>query len=153
GLAGSAEALLRRLVVDRAAAADSRARAAGDREQAARDREQAGRDRAQGRADRDVLLSHLTAAETDSLTGARNRGAGLHGLEIEIERARRIEGALVVAHVDAVELSTVNKARGRAAGDALLQRVVDAVREQLRPYDLVVRLSGHEFLYALSGVS
>jgi diguanylate cyclase (GGDEF)-like protein len=149
----SAEKLLRRVVADRAAAADSRARAAADREQAARDREQASRDRAQGRADRDVLLSHLTTAETDTLTGARNRSAGLHELEIEIGRARRMDGALAVAHVDIVALKTVSDAGGRAAGDALLQGVVNAVREQLRAYDLVVRLGGHEFLCALSGVT
>ena len=149
----SAEALLKRVVADRAAAAESRARAAADREQAARDREQAGRDRAQGRADRDVLLSHLTSAETDGLTGARNRAAGLRGLDIEMERARRMDGVLVVSYIDLVGLKAVNDSRGHAAGDALLRRVVDAIRDQLRAYDLVVRLGGDEFLCVLSGVS
>ena len=30
---------------------------------------------------------------------------------------------------------------------------MNAVREQLRPYDLIVRLGGHEFLCVLSGIT
>ena len=58
-------------------------------------------------------------------------------------------GALVVAQVDVV----ASKTDDDAGSDALLQRVANAVREQLRAYDLVVRLGEHEFLCALSGVT
>ena len=148
-----AEALLRQAASDRAAAASSRARAAADREQAARDRERADRDRAQARADRDALFSHLKAAETDRLTGATSRDAGMGELEIEIDRSRRLDGALVVAYVDVVGLQAVNDARGRPAGDEALQGVVRAIRLQLRSYDLIVRLGGDEFLCVLSGAT
>ncbi len=151
--AESAEALYQHAVRDRVSAASSRAQAAADREQAARDRERAGHDRAQARTDRDALFSHLKAAETDELTGATTRDAGLGELEVEIDRSQRLDGALVVAYVDVLGLQAVNDARGRPAGDETLQGVVRAIRLQLRSYDLIVRLGGHEFLCVLSGAT
>ena len=138
---------------DRAAAAEARARAAADRTQAARDREQAARDRLQAQADRDALLHQLSIAETDQLTGARTRAAGLADLDHEIDRARRMAIDLVVAYLDTVGLKAVNDARGHAAGDALLQRAVHTVRGHLRSYDLIVRLGGDEFLGVMSGAT
>lgn len=135
----------------RAIAADGRARAAAAREQAARDREQAARDRQQARVDREALLHELTIAETDGLTGTRTREAGLGDLESEIQRARRTYSALVVAYVDVVGLKRVNDAHGHAAGDALLVRIVGEIRHHLRPYDLIVRVGGDEFVCAMSG--
>lgn len=138
---------------DRAAAAEARARASADREQAARDREQAARDRVQAEADRDSLLHQLAIAQVDQLTGARTRAAGLAELDHEIDRARRTSSKLVVTYVDVVGLKVVNDARGHGAGDELLRRAVRAIREQLRSYDLIVRLGGDEFLCVMSGAT
>jgi len=143
----------RMAAADRVAAAEIRARAAADREQAARDREQAARDRAQAQADRDALLQALAIAETDQLTGARTRAAGLLDLDHEIDRARRTNGKLVVAYVDVVGLKAVNDAGGHSAGDALLQNAVRGIRGHLRSYDLIVRQGGDEFLCAMSGAT
>jgi diguanylate cyclase (GGDEF)-like protein len=148
-----AAAKRRRAAADRVTAAEIRARAAADREQAARDREQAARDRAQAQADRDALLQALAIAETDQLTGARTRAAGLLDLDHEIDRARRTSGRLVVAYVDVVGLKAVNDAGGHSAGDALLQHAVRGIRGQLRSYDLIVRQGGDEFLCAMSGAT
>jgi diguanylate cyclase (GGDEF)-like protein len=138
---------------DRAAATDVRVQAAADREQAARDREQAHRDRLEGQADREALLRQLEIAETDALTGTRARGAGLAELKREIDRASRTTGPLSAAYVDVVGLKSVNDEHGHGAGDALLQRVVRAIRGQLRSYDQIVRLGGDEFLCVMSGAS
>jgi diguanylate cyclase (GGDEF)-like protein len=143
----------RRAAEDRVTAAEIRARAAADREQAARDREQAARDRAQAQVDRDALLQALAIAETDELTGARTRAAGLLDLDHEIDRARRTNGRLVVAYVDVVGLKAVNDAGGHAAGDALLRQAVHGIRGHLRSYDLIVRQGGDEFLCAMSGAT
>jgi diguanylate cyclase (GGDEF)-like protein len=138
---------------DRSTAAEGRVRAAADREQAARDRQQAAQDRAQSRADRDALIQQLAIAEIDQLTGARLRGPGLLELDHEINRARRASGVLVVAYVDVVGLKAVNDVYGHAAGDRLLQRAVRRIRTDLRPYDLIVRVGGDEFLCVMSGAT
>jgi diguanylate cyclase (GGDEF)-like protein len=62
-------------------------------------------------------------------------------------------GTLVVAYVDIAGVTSLNERSGRDAGDALLSRVVSAIREQFRSYDPVVRLGGDEFLCVLSGVT
>jgi diguanylate cyclase (GGDEF)-like protein len=139
--------------VDRAAAAESRARTAADREQAARDREQATSERLQSREDRDELLQQLAIAQTDGLTGTRARATGLEIVDREIDRARRTMVPLVVAYVDVVGLKAVNDADGHAAGDALLQRAVHAIRVHLRSYDVIVRIGGDEFLCVMSGAT
>jgi diguanylate cyclase (GGDEF)-like protein len=138
---------------DRAVALGGRVQAAADRERASRDREQAARDRVQASADRDALLDALAIAETDSLTGAHSRAAGLADLDHEIARARRATGALVIAYVDVVGLKVVNDEHGHAIGDALLQRAVQAIHGQMRSYDLIVRLGGDEFLCVMSGAT
>ena len=138
---------------ERSVAADSRTRAAADREQAARDCEQTTRDRLQAQADRDALLDQLAIAKTDGLTGTRSRATGLEDFDHEIDRAHRTMAPLVVAYVDVVGLKAVNDTHGHAAGDALLQRAVTAIRGHLRSYDLIVRIGGDEFLAVMSGAT
>jgi diguanylate cyclase (GGDEF)-like protein len=138
---------------DRLAAVEARARAAADRDQAARDRKQAARDRGQAQADRDALLHQLAIAETDPLTGTRTRAPGLADLDHEIDRARRTTNLLAVAYVDIVGLKIENDNHGHAAGDALLQRAVRAIRSHLRSYDMIVRVGGDEFLCVMSGAT
>jgi diguanylate cyclase (GGDEF)-like protein len=137
----------------RALAAAARALAADARREAALDREQAARDRLEALADRDALVRQLAAAETDALTGARTRAAGLLDLEHEIDRARRTGESLVVAYLDVVGLKRVNDTRGHAAGDELLKRVVEELRKHLRSYDVLVRVGGDEFLCAMLGAT
>jgi diguanylate cyclase (GGDEF)-like protein len=143
----------RTAAADRAAAARGRARAAGDRAQAARDREQATRERLQAQTDRDELLRQLAVAQTDGLTGTRARATGLEAVDQEVDRAHRTMAPLVIAYIDVVGLKSVNDTHGHAAGDALLQRAVHAIRAHLRSYDLIVRIGGDEFLCVMSGAS
>jgi diguanylate cyclase (GGDEF)-like protein len=148
-----AEEIRRGATADRAAAVEGRARAALAREQAALDREQAARDRLRARAERDALRQQLAIAETDPLTGTRTRAPGLADLDHEIDRARRTTDLLAVAYVDVVGLKLENDNHGHAAGDALLQRAVRAIRSHLRSYDMIMRLGGDEFLCAMSGAT
>ena len=137
----------------RAQAAEHRAQAARDREAAATDREQGARDRRQALADREALARALAITEIDPLTGARTRAAGLSDLDHELDRARRTGSTLVIAYVDAVGLKRLNDSEGHDAGDRLLKRVVALITEHLRPYDLIVRLAGDEFLCAMSNMT
>ncbi|MEA2156446.1 MAG: hypothetical protein QOE11_2586 [Solirubrobacteraceae bacterium] len=108
---------------------------------------------AQARADRDALARELALAQIDPLTGARTRAAGLRDLERDMSRCRRTGARLVVAYLDVVGLKRINDSEGHAAGDELLKRIVRLVTDQLRPYDLVVRLGGDEFLCAMSDMT
>ena len=131
----------------------SRLRAAGDRAEADRDREWATGDREWAAHDRGQAARDREQAGTDELTGARRRGVGLEELDNEMKRARRESDRLVAAYVDVDGLKAINDERGHAAGDAVLRAVVDGFRRHMRPYDLLVRLGGDEFLCALPDVT
>jgi diguanylate cyclase (GGDEF)-like protein len=127
------------------AADEQRVAAALDREHAQRDRELAARDRALAAAD-------YAAAGKDDLTGALRRGVGLAAVQRELERAHRTHDRLVVAFVDVDGLKEVNDTSGHAAGDRLLERVAKLIIEHLRPYDVVVRVGGDEFVCSFNGI-
>jgi len=134
-------------------AAKDRLAAAEDREAAAADREQSARERLRALVDREVLAREVAIAETDPLTGARCRAAGLTDLEHELDRARRTGARLVVAYVDVDGLKLVNDTQGHGAGDELLKQVVRFMREHLRSYDLIIRVGGDEFVIAMSRIT
>lgn len=142
-----------RAAQQRARAAEQRTVAAHDRQRAAADREQAAHDREHALADRETLKRQLAMAETDPLTGARARAAGLDDLDTELNRCRRTGSSLVVAYVDSIGLKTLNDTEGHGAGDELLKRVVQLIRKHVRPYDLIIRLGGDEFLCAMSNMT
>lgn len=133
-----------RRVVD--LAAEARRAAAEDRARAAQDREIAAEEMR-------ALAQRVMASETDALTGAWSRGPGLRELTREIARARRTALPLTVAFSDVVGLKAVNDTLGHEAGDELLTTVVRVMRQRLRPYDLVVRVGGDEFLCVMSSTT
>ena len=139
----------RRAARQRAESAQQRALADLDLDDAAEDREEAARERLHALVDRELLADQLASAETDVLTGARTRAAGLRDLDRELDRCRRNAGMLVVAYVDVVGLKHVNDTEGHGAGDELLRSVVTLIKEHLRSYDLIVRVGGDEFLFVM----
>ena len=143
----------RRAAIHRARAAEHRARTAEDRAAAAADREHSARDRLHAQADREALAAQVAVAETDVVTGARGRAAGLRDLDRELERCRRTGTVMVVAYAEVIGLKSVNDSQGHGAGDDLLRRVASTIRAHVRPYDLIVRLCGGEFLCAMPGMS
>jgi diguanylate cyclase (GGDEF)-like protein len=136
--------LLRELEKLRAHAADERARAAEDRARATSDRANAARER--GRLEAELEDAHL-----DELTGAYRREMGRLALSHEIDRARRSDGRFVVAFVDVDRLKAVNDRDGHAAGDRVLQSVVQAMRTRLRSFVPIIRYGGDEFVCGLAG--
>ena len=71
----------------------------------------------------------------------------------ELERAKRTASPLAIAYVDVVGLKAVNDTMGHAAGDTLLKHVVAHLTAHLRPYDLIIRLGGDEFLCAMPNLA
>ena len=98
-------------------------------------------------------MRQLLAAETDPLTGARTRVAGLVDLDRELDRCRRTGAGLVIALVEVVGLEGADDERADAARDELLGRLVALTRAHLRSYDLIIRLDSDEFLCAISTIS
>jgi diguanylate cyclase (GGDEF)-like protein len=90
------------------------------------------------------------AAAVDDLTGALRRGAGLQAMTREIARFHRFGGkGVAVIFIDVDGLKRINDTEGHAAGDTLLAAVVNAIRDRLRAYDLVIRWGGDEFVCVL----
>lgn len=86
-----------------------------------------------------------TEALTDSLTQLYNRRGWERLMNCEEERCRRYGHAATVLIVDLDQMKQVNDTRGHAAGDALIQRAGDALRQAARAVDIVARLGGDEF--------
>ncbi|GAC1363970.1 MAG: hypothetical protein NVSMB32_06040 [Actinomycetota bacterium] len=123
-----------------------------DRGEGAQERSRAGLDRSTAWADRTASAQERGFASHDDLTGTYLRGTGFVELGREIARARRTEQPLAVAFVDVDHLKDTNDSRGHAAGDRVLLEVAQALRANLRSYDLIIRYGGDEFVCAIWGM-
>jgi diguanylate cyclase (GGDEF)-like protein len=140
------------IAVDPGAKSD-RAEAVRDRQSAASDRAHAASDRNAAASDRLVSARDRSVSSIDGLTGAHRRDAGTVELERELARSQRTGQSLVLAFVDVVGLKVRNDELGHDAGDRLLRSVVEAMRANLRSYDLIVRFGGDEFVCGLVDLS
>jgi diguanylate cyclase (GGDEF)-like protein len=147
------EDILLRAERDRVRAAADRAKAADDRSRAAADRKEAAGQRAEARRTRAQARHNLELAATDDVTGAWTRKFGLVEVVREIERARRMGGRLMLAFIDVDGLKEVNDTQDHPAGDRLLRLVGETVRANVRPYDVIVRYGGDEFLCAMPNLT
>ena len=84
-------------------------------------------------------------AERDPLTGLYNRGRFDEELARHVHCASRydVETALLVVDLDGFK--AVNDRLGHSAGDEVLRRVGEELRERVRTTDLVARIGGDEF--------
>ena len=149
----SMEEILGRASRDRARAAADRARASDDRARAALDRREAARDRSEALELRAEAARNLKLAATDGLTGTWTRKFGLEAIRREVDRAHRTGQGIVLAFIDVDGLKRVNDVHGHAHGDALLAAVGETLRAGVRPYDVIVRYGGDEFLALMSDTS
>jgi diguanylate cyclase (GGDEF)-like protein len=88
-------------------------------------------------------------AQHDALTGLLNHAAFGHELELELERAVRYEHKVTLVFFDLDEFKHINDTHGHQTGDAVLARVGDVLRDELRRSDLAGRMGGDEFAVAL----
>ncbi len=87
---------------------------------------------------------HIEAL-TDGLTGLYNRRAWQQLMAAEEERCRCYGVPAVIITLDLDDLKRINDTQGHAAGDRLIQRTAETLRQAVRTGDVVARLGGDEF--------
>jgi diguanylate cyclase (GGDEF)-like protein len=129
----------------------------GDRAAEARDQESelndhSVADREASSLDRVLPARDRATSSIDALTGSYRRDPGMIELQREANRAQRTGTPFILAFVDIDGLKAINDSLGHAAGDDLLRRVADTLQTNLRPYDLIIRVGGDEFVCGMQDV-
>lgn len=87
----------------------------------------------------------------DPLTGLYNRRHFMETIRGEIGRARRDGKGFAVVSFDADHFKTFNDSHGHDAGDMVLRRIGDAVRDLISEQETGCRMGGEEFAILVPG--
>ena len=105
--------------------------------------------------ERIINLEHriLQMANTDALTSVMNRRAFMERLAQEVERSHRNQTDLSFIISDIDHFKNVNDTYGHQVGDLVLQCFTKTLKKTLRPYDVLGRYGGEEFVVCMPGVT
>jgi diguanylate cyclase (GGDEF)-like protein len=96
---------------------------------------------------------HRRMAQTDHLTGLANRAELLHQMAAACAALPPTDPGrghgFAVLYIDLDGFKAINDNHGHAAGDEVLQRVADCLRQVTGPDELVARIGGDEFVVIL----
>jgi len=109
---------------------------------------------AQGRIALENVRLHRLAEEqavTDDLTALANRRQFLYRLDLELQRAERLDERVAVVIADLDHFKDVNDRFGHDAGDEVLRAFAGVLRDHSRTIDVPARLGGEEFAVLLPG--
>lgn len=100
--------------------------------------------------DRELHRKLLWQADHDPLTGLMNRRAFNEKISRILVGKRANEFPLSVLYMDLDHFKPVNDQAGHAAGDELLRRIAQLMRDRIRDTDTLARMGGDEFAIVLS---
>ncbi len=86
---------------------------------------------------------------TDPLTGVPNRRYLYQQLEAELARSQRFSSPLSMVMVDIDHFKQLNDTAGHSAGDEVLRKVAQLMKQNLRKVDTLARYGGEEFIVLL----
>ena len=102
---------------------------------------------------RDKREAELAAASRcDTLTGLANRFGFNEAATAALAAAVRDGRPVAAAMLDIDDFKAINDGWGHGVGDAVLREVATAMRDVLRPSDVLARVGGEEFAVVLPGV-
>src|SRR4051794_2370958 len=88
-------------------------------------------------------------ADTDALTGLRNRRFFHETLQRECTRAHRYGRSLALLVLDVDDFKAINERVGHLSGDGVLAETASRLRAALRASDIACRVGGDEFAIVL----
>lgn len=88
-------------------------------------------------------------SKTDVLTGLWNRGYLEEMLEMEFKRAKRNKEDISIILIDLDHFKNVNDTYGHQAGDEILRKASQRIKESVRETDFVGRYGGEEIVVIL----
>lgn len=95
----------------------------------------------------------MAMARVDDLTGLLNRRAFMEQLENEAQRVKRKRQDLSLVILDLDHFKNVNDSFGHHAGDLVLQETARCIASTCRPYDVIGRYGGEEYIMCLPETS
>ncbi len=94
----------------------------------------------------------VNLANFDPLTGLANRAHFHVSLTEALERQKRSDKTLAILYLDMDHFKYINDSLGHDAGDDVLLKAANKLRDSVRASDLVARLGGDEFAVALYNI-
>ena len=85
-------------------------------------------------------------ADHDGLTGLYNHNAIVKALRREMSRSARAGNQTAVLMLDVDFFKKINDTHGHFVGDCVLEEVASRISHAVRPYDVVGRFGGEEFI-------
>jgi diguanylate cyclase (GGDEF)-like protein len=95
------------------------------------------------------MLSQISRASYDVLTGVLSRRAGIEMLDLQFRLAQMNESELSLLYLDLDHFKSINDTYGHDQGDVILKTAAQMLCKTLRKGDSVIRWGGEEFIVVL----